>query len=276
MRRGDWGDPLLRQVWPHSEEDKPEPGLSTDPLVESHYNPEPGLLHKYTGRVLLNVAPHCAVHCRYCFRRHFDYASNTPSRHQWQKSLDHVRKDPDIKEVIFSGGDPLSAPDRQLAWLLRELDAIEHLQTLRIHTRFPLMIPQRVTDSLIETIAASRLRSVIVLHCNHANELLGEDIRAALEKLRSQGSLLLNQAVLLAAVNDSVEAQISLNKTLFTHQILPYYLHMPDPVAGTRHFQVSEARAKTLMAEIRSQLPGYLVPRLVREIPGSDAKTLLA
>jgi len=276
MRKGDWNDPLLRQVWPFKEEDEPVAGLSTDPLAESQYNPRPGILHKYPGRALLNAAPHCAVHCRYCFRRHFDYAANTPSRRQWQLSLDYIRDDDSIQEVILSGGDPFSAPDRQLAWLLRELDAIQHLQTLRIHTRFPLMIPQRVTTSLVDTISASRLQSIVVLHCNHANELVGEDIATALAKLRVGGSVLLNQAVILAGVNDSTAAQIALNRALFIYNVLPYYLHMPDPVAATRHFQVSETKAKAIVTAMRTRLPGYLVPRLVREIPGADAKTLLA
>ena len=275
MRAGDWDDPLLRQVWPAAEEALADPALNTDPLGETRFNPVPGLLQKYHGRVLLSVAPHCAVHCRYCFRRHFDYAANTPSRQQWRQALATIAADTTISEVIFSGGDPLAVPDRQLGWLLGELEAIDHLTTLRIHTRLPVVIPQRVTAALRATLQASRLQTVVVLHINHAREV-DAAVADALGQLHADGHGLLNQSVLLAGVNDSVTALESLSRALFRCHVLPYYLHMPDPVAGTRHFQVDEAAARRLLAALRARLPGYLVPRLVREIPGRDAKTILA
>jgi len=275
MERGNWEDPLLRQVWPAMEEALADPALSTDPLAETRFNPVPGLLQKYHGRVLLSVAPHCAVHCRYCFRRHFDYAANTPGRRQWREVLAAIAADTTIREVIFSGGDPLAVTDRQLRWLLGELDAIGHLSTLRIHTRLPVVIPQRVTPSLRATLRETRLQPVVVLHVNHAREM-DDAVAAAVGDLHADGLTLLNQSVLLSGVNDSVAALEDLSRALFARHVLPYYLHMPDPVAGTRHFQIDEARARCLLSALRGRLPGYLVPRLVREIPGRDAKTILA
>ncbi|MEX2470073.1 MAG: EF-P beta-lysylation protein EpmB [Pseudohongiellaceae bacterium] len=275
IERGNWEDPLLRQIWPAGEEAVADPALNTDPLEETRFNPAPGLLQKYRGRVLLSVAPHCAVHCRYCFRRHFDYAANTPGRRQWRQALTAIAEDATITEVIFSGGDPLAVPDRQLRWLLGELDAIPQLTTLRIHSRLPIVIPQRITPSLRALLQGTRLQVVLVLHVNHAREL-DHAVAGAMSELQADGLTLLNQSVLLAGVNDSVTALAELSHALFRCHVLPYYLHMPDPVAGTSHFQVSEARARRLMASLRARLPGYLVPRLVREIPGRDAKTTLA
>lgn len=273
MQRGNPHDPLLRQVLPLDVE--AVPGGVADPLDERHCNPAPGLLHKYAGRVLLTVAPHCAVHCRYCFRREFDYTANTPGRAQWQAALDHIAADPDIHEAILSGGDPLAAGDRHLAWLVEWLAAIPHLRRLRIHTRTPIVIPQRVTDGLLQWLTGTRLQPVMVLHCNHAQEV-DTEVGAALVRLADAGVPLLNQSVLLRGVNDGVAALKSLSEVLFSHRVLPYYLHLLDPVTGAGHFDVPEPEARDLMAGLRAVLPGYLVPRLVREIPGRDAKTVIA
>lgn len=275
MEKGNWRDPLLLQVWPDRAEETPDPLRSEDPLQESGFNPKPGLLHKYQGRVLLTAAPHCAIHCRYCFRRHFDYKANTPGRERWQETLDYVSSDTTIDEVILSGGDPLAAADNYLRWLLSELDAIAHVRTLRIHTRLPIVIPQRVTNEFRELLNSLSSRVVMVIHCNHANEL-DEQVLQALAALASDGHVMLNQSVLLQGVNDDVPNLVDLNKKLFSQRVLPYYLHIPDAVTGTGHFDVSAAKGKQLIDELRSQLPGYLVPTLVREDPGNTSKTRLA
>jgi len=274
MEKGNWQDPLLRQVWPASDEAIELPGLSTDPLLESRFNKTPGVLQKYQGRVLLTAAPHCAIHCRYCFRRHFDYAANTLSREQWTESLTSIAADSSIEEVILSGGDPLANSDRQLSWLIEQLQSINHLTTLRIHTRLPLVIPQRITSELLAVLSGSRLRVVIVVHVNHAQEL-DQLCADTFDKLRANGITLLNQTVLLADVNDNSQSLAELSRKLFDQHVLPYYLHLPDPVAGTAHFQVSTARGQQLVRELRAELPGYLVPRLVKEEPGKNSKTLM-
>jgi EF-P beta-lysylation protein EpmB len=275
MQTGDWTDPLLRQVWPAPEEAQANSGWVGDPLKERRATLAPGLLQKYHGRALLLAAPHCAIHCRYCFRRHFNYDANTPNRESWLDSLERIRSDTCITEAILSGGDPLANSDSQLGWLVRQLEAVTQLNTLRIHSRLPVVIPARVTDALLALLRDSRLQVVVVLHVNHANEL-DADCDAAIAALRDAGATLLNQAVLLAGVNDSSAALVELSRRLFTAGVLPYYLHLPDRVAGTAHFDVSETRGRELVATVRAQLPGYLVPRLVREVPGRPAKTVVA
>lgn len=274
IERGNWQDPLLRQIWPASMEALTADELIPDPLQEKRFNSAPGLLQKYHGRVLLTAAPHCAIHCRYCFRRHFDYSANTLSREQWQQTLDRISADHSIHEVILSGGDPLANSDRQLDWLLQHLAAISHVKTVRFHTRLPVVIPQRVTPELIAMLRRTRLRVVMVLHVNHRQEL-DDHCRAVFGTLKTNGVTLLNQAVLLAGVNDNLSALSELSESLFDAHVLPYYLHLPDKVAGTAHFQVSAARAQELVAALRAQLPGYLVPRLVREEPGASSKSPL-
>jgi len=275
MEPGNWADPLLRQVWPSSLEDVESDSLSLDPLQETHFNKTPGLLQKYHGRVLLTAAPHCAVHCRYCFRRHFDYAANTPGRREWSESIAYISENPDISEVILSGGDPMAAGDSYLAWLLAEVDRIPHVETIRIHSRLPIVIPQRVTTQLCSMLSELRSKSVFITHCNHAQEI-DEEVQAALKAIRHAGSTLLNQAVLLKGVNDYADSLIKLSTMLFQSDVLPYYLHLPDRVTGTGHFIVNESEALKLMASVRSHLPGYLVPQLVREDPGNNSKTRLA
>jgi len=275
IEKGNWQDPLLRQIWPSAFEEAQTEGFVADPLHEEEFNPVPGLLHKYQGRVLLTAAPHCAIHCRYCFRRHFDYRANSPSRAQWEKAFAYIANDNSIEEVILSGGDPLAISDRQFHWLLQQLADIEQLTTVRIHTRLPIVIPQRISRELLRCLGETRLRVVMVVHCNHRQEL-DSAVTDGFDSLGDVGVIILNQSVVLKDVNDNSEALIDLNKALFQHNVLPYYLHMPDQVAGTEHFYVTDQHATELLETLRASLPGYLVPRLVRENPGERGKTRIA
>ncbi|MCL5424284.1 MAG: EF-P beta-lysylation protein EpmB [Gammaproteobacteria bacterium] len=267
-------DPLLRQVLPLDKEALTPLGYVLDPLEEAEHRPAKGLIHKYAGRVLLIASPNCAINCRYCFRRHFPYSDNSPSRTQWQEALDYLRADPTIHEAILSGGDPLAANDRQLAWLVKQLESISHLKRLRIHTRLPVVIPDRVDDALLGWLASTRLQKVVVLHINHANEI-DQSVVDACVRLKQAGATLLNQSVLLRGVNDEVATLTSLSERLFEAGILPYYLHVLDPVQGAAHFDVLDNDDYQLVAQLRDHLPGFLMPRLVREIPGKESKTPL-
>lgn len=271
MIKNDINDPLLRQVLPLADEFSTPPGYSIDPLQEQD-GQVTGLLHKYKSRVLLIVKGGCAVNCRYCFRRHFPYAENSVNRQGWLTALDYIRTDVNIDEVIYSGGDPLMAKDDFLAWLTDQITQIPHIKRLRIHTRLPVVIPSRITDELLNWFTQSELQAVMVLHINHAQEIDSE-LKSQLAKLKNAGVTLLNQAVLLAGINDSADAQVALNEALFDAGILPYYLHMLDKVKGASHFDVDETQARRIMAEVIKRQPGYLVPKLVREIGGQPGKT---
>ena len=273
MRIGDPDDPLLRQVLPTLAERESMLGYSTDPLEEAAATRAPGVIQKYHGRVLLIAAPACAVHCRYCFRRTFPYSDHQQAIAY--PSLAAFDADATITEVILSGGDPLMLKDAPLARLVRRLDTIGHLKRLRIHTRLPVVIPQRVTDEFIELLKGLRLRASIVLHVNHPNEIDGAFIDA-LAALHRGGIQLFNQSVLLRGVNDDASVLEELSQRLFDNHVLPYYLHLPDRVVGTHHFDVSEATGKSLIAALAARLPGYLVPRLVREVAGLPAKQVVA
>ena len=275
IEKSNWNDPLLLQIWPSEFEDNQADGFVVDPLNEEEFNPIPGLLHKYQGRVLLTAAPHCAIHCRYCFRRHFDYRANSPSRAQWEEAFAYIAADSSIEEVILSGGDPLAISDKQFHWLLQQLANIKTLTTVRIHTRLPIVIPQRITRELIDCLNETRLRVVMVVHCNHRQEL-DSTVTDKFDTLGDVGVTMLNQAVVLKDINDNADALIGLNKALFKHNVLPYYLHMPDQVAGTEHFYVTDQHATALIKTLHASLPGYLVPRLVRENPGERGKTRIA
>jgi L-lysine 2,3-aminomutase len=271
MVHGDPDDPLLRQVLPVHAELEQTDGYSLDPLRELAQSPTDGMLHKYHGRVLVIASGACAINCRYCFRRHFPYQSFQPDTDAWQHIFDYVRRDPSITEVILSGGDPLVQTDRRLSWIAENIAAIPHVTTLRIHTRLPIVIPNRVCAALLDWLAATPLRVVIVLHANHAREL-DQSVADATAMLARSGVTLFNQSVLLRGVNDSARALIDLSQRLFTIGVLPYYLHLPDRVIGTRHFDVDDDKAHQIMREVAASLPGYLVPRLVREVPGATAK----
>ncbi|MBL4820869.1 MAG: EF-P beta-lysylation protein EpmB [Gammaproteobacteria bacterium] len=275
IEKGNWQDPLLKQILPLNREllqdtDSCDP----DPLQEAEFNPMPGLLHKYQGRILLTVAPHCAVHCRYCFRRHFDYRGNTPDRRAWENVIDYIRQDETISEVIFSGGDPLAAGDRQLIWLTRQLEAIPHLQRLRIHTRTPIMIPQRVNAPLLDWLDSTRFKTIVVVHCNHPAEI-DQSVTDSLSMLATVVDTMLNQSVLLKGINDNSKDLSRLSEMLFSSNVLPYYLHLLDPVQGVAHFDVELSRGRQLIREMQEVLPGYLVPKLVREEAGKASKTLI-
>ncbi len=271
MRRGDPNDPLLRQVLPLAAEDTPARGFTTDPVGELELAPTAGVLHKYRGRALLVATGACAVHCRYCFRRHFPYGDVGGSVAGWQNAVELIAGDPEISEVILSGGDPLTLPDVRVSELAQLLARVPHVRRLRIHTRLPVVLPQRVDEDLVSWLSHLDLPTVVVVHANHAQEI-DADVQRALAALRATGVSLLNQSVLLAGVNDSADTLVELSESLFDAGVLPYYLHMLDPVEGAAHFEVSDKEAKNLHRELTSRLPGYLVPRLVREVPGAPAK----
>lgn len=274
MRYGDKHDPLLRQVFPLIDEGFEVAGYDSDPVGDQLAVSSPGILQKYQGRALLVTTGACAIHCRYCFRRHFPYADSNPLARQWTRTIEQLRNDSSINEVILSGGDPLSLSDIKLAKLVAELETLPHLKRLRIHTRLPVVLPERIDARLLDWIASCKLKVVMVIHANHANEIDSE-AASALAQLEKAGCQLLNQAVLLKGVNDSEQALVSLSERLSDVNVMPYYLHLLDKVAGAQHFDVDEGRAVELMESIRTQLPGYLVPRLVREIQGEASKTVI-
>ncbi|WP_417223584.1 EF-P beta-lysylation protein EpmB [Amphritea sp.] len=274
IEKGNINDPLLRQVLPLGEELDDVPGFTQDPLEEMHSNPVDGLIHKYKGRVLIILTGACAINCRYCFRRHFPYAENRLGPQQWQKILAYISADSSITEVIFSGGDPLVSSDTRLKQFISDLEQIPHLTRLRIHSRLPVVLPQRITDTLTSILNQSRLNVVTVIHSNHPQEL-DDQVASAIQRLRQADVTVLNQAVLLRGVNDSLDILKALSEKLFNIGVLPYYLFTFDPVKGAAHFDLPDAEAKQLLRQLQDQLPGYLVPRLAREIPGRGAKTLL-
>ena len=271
MRRGDPSDPLLRQVLPLDDEMRPMPGFGLDAVGDGAAKTAPGVIQKYRGRALLVATGSCAIHCRYCFRRHFPYAEETAARDGWREAVDLIRQDASIEEVLLSGGDPLSLSNGKLAELTGALADIPHLRRLRIHSRLPIVVPERVDDGLMGWLTALPWPVTLVVHANHANEFDGT-VDAALGRLRAAGVHLLNQAVLLRGVNDSVDALAALSERGFAAGVLPYYLHQLDRVAGVAHFEVDDARARALHAGLAVRLSGYLVPRLVREIPGDTGK----
>lgn len=271
MRRGDRSDPLLLQVLPSPEELHSPAGYSNDPLSEALKNPVPGLIHKYHGRVLLIAAPGCAVNCRYCFRRHFEYNTNSPSRSHWPQTLEYIAGDASISEVILSGGDPLLLSDSLLEEFIERISAISHVRRLRIHTRLPVVLPTRLTSQLAATLAQSRLQCVMVIHTNHANEV-DADLADSLARFATSGATLLNQSVLLKGINDSSEALAKLSESLFAAGVMPYYLHLLDHINGASHFEVPQSQALAIYEELLGKCSGYLVPRLVRECPNTASK----
>lgn len=271
MRKGDAQDPLLRQVLPVDAEGVAAPGFIDDPVGDMASRASPGVLHKYQGRVLLVTTGACAVHCRYCFRRHYPYGDEAIHHQHLTTALHYIASDSSISEVILSGGDPLSLSDERLTGMVRAIANIEHVQRLRIHTRLPVVLPARITDELVQWLTTSRLQPVMVIHANHAQELDSE-VGSALQRLRAAGVTLLNQSVLLRGVNDDAETLARLSERLFTLHTLPYYLHQLDKVSGAAHFLVDDARAQQLHEALLARLPGYLVPRLVCEIPGAASK----
>ena len=273
MQRGNPRDPLLLQVLPSANEIVDVEGFVRDPVADAAATRSPGLLQKYAGRALLIVTGGCAVNCRYCFRREFPYQDAVGSEHL-ARAVAAIAGDPSVHEIILSGGDPLTLSDARLAALLTQLAAIPHLRRLRIHSRLPVVLPSRITDTLLDTLRSSRLPCVMVVHANHAQEI-DSDVRTACAALRDAGITVLNQTVLLRGINDDVEVLCALSEALFTAGVLPYYVHLLDRVRGTAHFEVALDHARQLAAELSARVPGYLLPRFVREIPGSVAKTPL-
>ena len=270
-------DPLRRQTWPSAEELRSVEGFVADPLEEARMRQMsptrvPGFLQKYHGRVLLQVSGQCAIHCRFCFRRHDTYAHIPKDGAAWLPALTAIANDPSLQEVIFSGGDPLMRSDAHLAHLAQRLAAVPHLARLRIHSRMPIVTPKRVGSALLRWLTGTRLTPVMVVHCNHPAEL---DARAlsALSRLVAAGIPVLNQSVLLQGVNDDADTLAMLCERLVNHRVIPYYLHRLDPVAGAAHFQVSEHNARALITQLQARLPGYAIPRLVWEQPGAPSKT---
>lgn len=267
-------DPLLLQVLAQRAEADIHPDFNHDPLAEANFNPAPGVVHKYQGRALLIAAGHCAINCRYCFRRHYPYDEQQRSRAQWQQSLAVLAQDAELEEIILSGGDPLALTNNALFALIDEIEQLPQVKRLRIHSRLPIVLPARITSALCQRLAQSRLQVVLVVHCNHAQEI-NEEVREACHKLKHAGITLLNQTVLLKGINADVETQCELQQALFSAGVLPYYLHLPDHVAGTQHFFVDKEEGLELHRTMQERLPGYLVPRLVKEEPGKKHKTLI-
>lgn len=274
MRRGDPADPLLRQILPLDAECRDVAGFRADAVGDAASLAGDGMLHKYHGRALLIATGACAVHCRYCFRRHFPYTDVNASRGNWGGAIERIAADGSLREIILSGGDPLSLSDRRLRDLAAALDDIPHLQRLRIHSRQPVVLPERVDRALLDWLGNGRLRRIVVIHANHPGEI-DRAVTDSLARLRETGAVLLNQSVLLRGVNDDAGVLAVLSERLFESGVMPYYLHLLDRTAGTAHFEVPPGRARRLWRELAARLPGYLVPRLVRETPGEPSKTML-
>lgn len=272
MEYGNPHDPLLGQVLPLGQELEKVAGFILDPLSEQSTNPTEGVIHKYKSRLLLITSSACAINCRFCFRRHFPYGDNQLSGQHLQDALAYIQNNSSIKEVILSGGDPLASSDKRLRALTQALAEISHVKTLRIHTRMPVVIPSRITDDLLDWLSSTRLKPVMVIHCNHANEI-SDDVKFAMKKLKSADITVLNQTVLLKDINDNVESLINLSETLFNANVMPYYLHLLDKVQGAAHYDVPKSKAQMIIKEMMHQCSGYLVPKLVREIPGEPSKT---
>jgi EF-P beta-lysylation protein EpmB len=275
MEAGNPHDPLLLQVLATKQELYSSENYVTDPLQENSANPLPGVIHKYINRLLLTLTGVCAINCRFCFRRHFPYADNNPGQQGWQEALAYIAQDSKIQEVILSGGDPLLASDQVLERFIVALSAIEHVQTIRFHTRVPIVLPERVHAAFGQLFKRSRLKIVIVLHCNHPNELDNSVLKAC-QRLQKVGCLLLNQSVLLQQINADSTTLVRLSQRLFQFGILPYYLHLLDQVQGTQHFDLDLEQSLAIYHQLQSQLPGYLVPKLVREQAGVPYKMIIS
>lgn len=274
IQPGNPHDPLLRQILPVAEELHTFPGDSADPVGDTAATLRPGLLQKYRSRVLMVTTGACAVHCRYCFRRHFPYSESPRGVEAWEPALGEIQANSTVDEVILSGGDPLTLVDGQLAELASRLAQIPHLRRLRLHTRLPIMIPERVNDELLAWLTGTRLQPIVVVHANHPAEI-DASVGEGLTRLAEAGILLLNQAVLLRGVNDSVEVLAQLSERLLDHRVIPYYLHQLDRVRGAGHFEVPIERGRELIDQLRIQLPGYAVPRYVQEVAGAPNKIVL-
>ena len=272
IERGNPNDPLLLQILPHQAEHKVVEGFTNDPLIEADYSPVKGLIHKYKNRVLLIASSTCVINCRYCFRRSFPYSEHRQSKSDWQDALDYIRNNPHVTEVILSGGDPLINSNDYLFWLLNEIDQIPNVTRIRIHSRLIVSLPQRIDAEFLKLLAPIKKSIIIVMHCNHANEI-GNELAVIVQQLKSLNVTLLNQSVLLRSVNDQVDTLTQLSESLFNIGVMPYYLFILDKVAGAAHFEVPLAEAKEIHYALQANLPGFLVPKLAIEIPGQASKT---
>ena len=274
MQFGDPADPLLLQVLPRAAELIDRSGYAADPVGDGRAKVADGVIHKYEGRALLIATGACAINCRYCFRRHFPYSDETASASSWHAALAFLRSESSITEVILSGGDPLSLSTSKLAQFTDALTALPQIRRLRIHSRLPIVLPERIDEELLTWLARTPLQKTFVVHANHGNEI-DDSVRAACVRLRSADVTVLNQSVLLRGINDSVVALAHLSEALIDIGVVPYYLHQLDHVRGAAHFEVEDDIARHLVEQLRSRLPGYLVPRLVREVAGEPSKTPL-
>ncbi|MBL1141009.1 MAG: EF-P beta-lysylation protein EpmB [Proteobacteria bacterium] len=274
IERNNPDDPLLRQVFPYIDEEKNCEGYVNDPLAESNVQPVQGLLQKYDSRVLSITTGACAIHCRYCFRRHFPYQDSSANGIHLEQSIEYIHSDKDIKEVILSGGDPLTLSDRRLTALCDSLSKINHVKRIRFHTRIPVVLPARLSQELIESLIHMGKTLIFVLHINHANEIDNAVINN-IKLLQQFNIMMLNQSVLLKGINDTTESLIALSERLVENQVTPYYLHLLDPVSGAAHFEVNEQQARNLIQQMHASVSGYLVPKLVKEEVGKKGKTVL-
>ncbi|MBA2113383.1 L-lysine 2,3-aminomutase [Planctomycetes bacterium FF15] len=274
MRPGDLADPLLRQVLPVEQETITTKGFTSNPVGDDEATLTPGLLQKYHGRALMVTTGACAVHCRYCFRRHFPYGEGPKGIDAWNSALKAIGQDKTLHEILLSGGDPLTLTDGILGQLAEKIAAVQHIRRLRVHTRLPMMIPSRVNEPFLAWLTGTRLKPFVVIHANHPNEL-GEDVAAALGRLVEAKVPLLNQSVLLQGVNDDAETLIELSEKLLDLNVMPYYLHQLDRVQGAAHFEVPRSRGLQILETMRGRLPGYAVPRYVEEIAGDTSKRVI-
>lgn len=274
MEKGNFNDPLLKQVLPVAEEMQILLGFSADPVGDLSAITEVGVIHKYHGRALFIMTGGCAINCRYCFRRNFPYAEFQLSKQKQQQAISYLQHHSEISEIILSGGDPLLLNDNKLAELITQLDAIPHLKRIRIHSRLPIVLPARITEDLLDVLSNSTKQMVFVVHCNHANEL-NDEVKSACENIKNRGIALLNQSVLLKGINDNAQQLHELSEKLFSFGVLPYYLHLLDKAQGTGHFEVPKAEAIILMQQLQKTLPGYLVPKLAQENAGETSKTII-
>lgn len=271
MKKGDWNDPLLRQVLPLKSEKDDVKGFVSDPVGDLNAEISPGLLHKYQGRVLLLTTGACPVHCRYCFRREYPYSLSVPDKKHWQDTLNKIKNDESIHEVILSGGDPLMLSDQRLKKICQEIEKIPHIHTIRFHSRVPIFLPERITEECLNWLAGLKVNVVLVIHSNHKNEI-DEKVGALLSQLSNGGITVLNQSVLLKGINDSANVLEELAQRLFRYKVLPYYLHQLDQVRGSAHFSVETSVGLSLIEDLKQRLSGYLVPKFVREVSGERSK----
>lgn len=268
---GNIQDPIFRQFVPLCDETTTVDGFLCDPLHECEVRPCSNLLHKYYGRALLMTTSACGMHCRFCFRRHFPFSS---SRKDFSEELSYLLSHTEIEEVILSGGDPLALSTKTLSDLLARIENVPHIRRLRLHTRFPIGIPERIDEELLACLTSVKKPVVIALSVNHPKEL-DTDVREAFHRLKSIGIMLLSQTVLLRGINDSTQILCQLMAHLADFGVLPYYLHQLDRVAGAHHFEVPVSKGLELVATLRATLPGYMVPRYVQERPNHAGKQLL-